>query len=183
MKSVTFIRLILVILLAAPEIAAGDPTLVKKCDSVSLAHRNFGVAYRGRIENGDYLLTLDIPRGFTGWGAAPKAPFHGFTVFLSGKPGSCLNFEIHLRIDLDGEEADRSAHTGQKMAVGNREGWAEKTTGLIEGSGWTNVHVTFSVDHGKEILDGSIWLITSNDALEKNTATFKRFLSRIKFGN
>lgn len=156
---------------------------VCNCQALTLTKPSMGVAYRGTIRNSDYHLRTTIPEGLTGWGGvASEAPFHGFVVFLPGKPQGCINFEIQIRIE-DAEEAQsrEKMEAGKKVRVGNIDGWETRKQGLVEGTEWTNVRIRFSVFHGKEIDDGSVTLATPTRDLNRNLPIFRKFVSEIIF--
>jgi hypothetical protein len=161
--------------------AYGATAQVQVCDSITKAQPGTGVAYKGTVRNSDYGLTVQIPAGQTAWGAAPEAPFHGFVIFLSDKPKSCILFEMHLRVDTK----DKSPVASEKrVRLGNRDGWEEQTKGVIDGIGWSNVTVRFSMHHvrsANEVDDGSIILVTPTQDLSKNVAVFQEFMSHIRF--
>jgi hypothetical protein len=162
--------------------AYGATAQVQVCDSITNAQPGTGVAYRGTVRNSDYGLTVQIPAGQIAWGAAPEAPFHGFAIFLSDQPKSCIIFEIHLRVDTK----DKSpAESEKRIRLGNRGGWEEQTKGVIAGVEWSNVTVRFSMHHvhsGNEVDDGSIILVTPTQDIGKNTAIFREFMSHMRFG-
>jgi hypothetical protein len=162
-------------------------TQVMSCSSLSLARAGYGVQYQGRVTNDDYGLVMVIPENLTGWGAANVAPFHGFTIYLPGSTGTaaCIVFEIHLRVNL-GESsgsATSSGDHGYAVAVGNVQGQRKEKAGLIGGIRCKNVLVEFSVRHGTEIFDGSVWLTTPWNTAAKNTAILDEFLSKMRFAN
>src|SRR5271165_2653045 len=110
---------------------------VEACGSITNAQSGNGVAYRGTVRNSDYGLSMQIPPGQTGWGAAPEAPFHGFAIFLPDQPKGCIIFEIHLRVDPDDSNRTSSARTAKRIRLGNRNGWEERSIGSIGGVEWT----------------------------------------------
>jgi hypothetical protein len=173
-----FVPLIVVVSTAC--IAAQSPRSgqVKTCSQISLARPGFGVSYSGVVRNDDYKFSLTVPEGLTGWGADPVAPFHGFTIFLPDGQSSCIMFEIHLRIDLNPREA---RHRGTKVVIGDVTAWKEEATGTINGTGFTNITVRFSVAHGQDVDDGTVRLVTPTKDIGRNGPTFEAFLSQIKF--
>lgn len=172
-----------------PSIAAQsshpDAGPVKTCGALSLSMPGSGVAYRGVVQNDDYQLRVEIPRGLTGWGAARVAPFHGFMIPLgNGQPApGCIVFEIHLRIDLD-DTAEQPAEPspGKPTEVGNVKGFREEGGGEVRGVGMHNVHISFSVPRDGEVADGSVWLVSRTADLQGNQDLFQKFLSSIRFG-
>jgi len=155
---------------------------IQTCDSITLARPGVGVAYKGTVRNDDYGVKIDIPGGLTGWGGvAPEAPFHGFVIFLPDSPRSCIGFRIQLRVDLGDGALPERHHAGKAAAVGNRRGWEDDRSGVVNGTALTNVTITFSVPHRREIYDGSVWLVTPTEELEKEMPTFRKFVSGIRF--
>src|SRR5271169_3900545 len=77
---------------------------VSTCEQETLARPGFGVSYKGTVRNDDYRFYANIPNGYVGWGAAPNAPFHGFSIFINPKKkaSSCIVFRIAIHIDLEG---------------------------------------------------------------------------------
>jgi len=162
----------------------GATSQVGVCGSITNAQPGTGVAYKGTVRNSDYGLSARIPSGQTGWGAAPEAPFHGFAIFLADQPKNCIIFEIHLRIDTDGRKSVSSAPSAKRIRLGNRNGWEERASSLIDGVEWTSVRVRFSMHHlrsASDIDDGSITLVTRTQDLDKYMLIFKEFLSHIRF--
>jgi hypothetical protein len=136
------------------------------------------------MRNSDYGLSVRIPPGLTGWGASPEAPFHGFVIFLADQPRSCIAFEVHLRVEIEGRESVNRTPTAKRVSVGNRNGREERITGTIGGTEWTNVNVTFSIhrqNSATEIDDGSITLATRTQDMGKNLPVFEEFVSHIRF--
>lgn len=161
--------------------AYGATDQVQVCDSITNAQPGTGVAYRGTVRNSDYGLTVLIPAGQIAWGAAPEAPFHGFAIFLSDRPKSCIILEIHLRVDPNVTSRSKS---DRRIKLGNRGGWEEQTKGVIAGVEWSNVTVRFSMHHmhsGNEVDDGSLILVTPTQDIGKNTATFREFMAHMRF--
>lgn len=162
----------------------GAPSQVQGCDGFTNAQPGHGVAYKGTLRNSDYGLTVKIPPGQTGWGAAPEAPFHGFAIFLTEDLKTCILFEIHLRVDSDDSKGISSRLSATRIKLGNRNGWEEQSTGVIDGSEWTNVTVRYSIRHvrsAKEIDDGTIILVTRTQDKNKNKAIFQEIISQIRF--
>ena len=165
---------------ASAQIASGATPPVATCGSITLVRPGIGVSYTGIVRNDDYRLKIVVPRGLTGWGGvAPEAPFHGFVIFFH-TPQSCMGLEVHWRVDLgDGVPGRHGA--GRAAAVGNRRGGEKTTRGVANGTALTNVTITFSVPEGGAVYDGSVWLVTPTEDLEKNLPTFRNFVSHIRF--
>ena len=137
------------------------------------------------MRNDDYGLALVIPDKLTAWGAADVAPFHGFTIFLPGSANSdeCIVFEIHLRVELgqDAEKETRVVDRRHVAPVGNVRGWRAERTGARDSTAYKNVVIQFSVRHGADIFDGSVWLVSTMHGFKKNKAILNSFLSRTHF--
>jgi hypothetical protein len=181
--------LVVLVLLTLSEGAMGkefeDATSrVGECGSITSAQPGTGVAYKGTVRNSDYGLSVEIPSGQTGWGAAAEAPFHGFTIFLADQPKACIFFEIHLRIAADDGKTMTGARSAKRIKLGNRNGWENQASGLIDGIEWTNITVRFAMHHlrsAHEIDDGSITLVTRTQDEGKNLPIFRGFIKRIRF--
>jgi hypothetical protein len=154
------------------------------CESITNSKSGTGVAYRGTLRNSDYGISLQIPSGQTGWGAAPEAPFHGFAIFFDDQSKSCISFEIHLRVDAGDSKSMSSAPSAKRVRLGNRNGWEERNTDMIDGVEWTNITVRFSMHHVRsrsEIDDGSITLVTPTRDKGRNMSIFQEFITHIRF--
>jgi len=156
---------------------------ISTCNEVTLARPGRGVAYRGLVQNSDYGLAVTIPDGLVGWGAAPEAPFHGFTIFLDSGRTSCIIFEVHLRVELpeDRNVINPGAERGHRIDVGNRRGWQVVESGQIGGSTVRNVNVALELPHRGYVNDANITFITPNDGTGINGLVFKRFLESFHF--
>jgi hypothetical protein len=183
----TALTVVVFFLLNRPVIAKENysaTSQVAACGSITNAQPGNGVAYRGTVRNSGYGLSVQIPSGQTGWGAAPEAPFHGFAIFLPDQAEGCIIFEIHLRIDTDGSKTVSSARTAKRITLGNRNGWEERSKGLIDGVEWTNVTVRFSMHHlrsASDIDDGSVTLVARTQDLDEYEPIFNEILSHIRF--
>ena len=165
---------------ASAQIASGATPPVATCDSITLVRPGIGVSYTGTVRNDDYRLKIVVPSGLTGWGGvAREAPFHGFAIFLH-TPHSCMGLDVHWRVD-PGDRLPGRQRAGKAAAVGNGRGWEETTRGVANGSALTNVTITFAVPQGGGVYDGSVWLVTPTEDLEKNVLTFRDFVSQIRF--
>ena len=153
--------------LAVGVFICGAPTLfgqatsgrtVRTCNEATLARPDRGVAYRGRVQNSDYRLAVTIPDGLVGWGAAPEAPFHGFTIFLNSGRTSCIIFEVHLHVELpeDRNAINPSDERGHRIDVGNRRGWQLVESGQIGGSTVTNVNIALELPRRGYVNDANI---------------------------
>jgi hypothetical protein len=159
-----------------------NPT-ARTCGEITLAHPGMGVAYKGTVKNSDYRFSAMIPDGLVGWGAAPSAPFHGFTIFLGSGQTSCIVFEIHLRVnvpeDRDGGRPPRKG--GRRIGVGNRQGTETVETGSATGSVLQNVNVTLELPRDDYTNDASITLVTLQSDAARNKHVFDRFLASFHF--
>jgi hypothetical protein len=175
-----FHHLFLVFAVQVSAAAAISP--VVKCRDVSSAHSGSGVPYHGTVDNDDYGLRLVLPRGLTGWGAAPISPFHGFTIFLNeDHPASCIAFEIHRRVDLGEAQDHKPPGPRASIRVGNVIGQKEEASGIVDATVFRNVIVSFSNTHNGEPQDGTIWFITPASDWSKYARLFQRFLAQITF--
>ena len=85
-----------------------------------------GVIYRGHYSNVDYGFEITIPPGFTGQGAAPGAPNHGFVI--QTKDGSTILVEARydVSVDSDGENFEqtvRRSHGPPNAKLGGLPAW------------------------------------------------------------
>ncbi len=118
-------------------------------------------------------------------GAAPSAPFHGFTIYPSvgSDATSCIVLNINIHVDL-GENGgiawQRSTHA-KPVQVGNRVGLQTSTVGPARGTHFENMTVTLELPHdGGYKNDVAITLITPTFEEKKAKATFARFLASFR---
>lgn len=165
------------------------PSAVQDCASLTGALPGHGMPNHGRVRIDPYHVTVTVPKGLTGWGSAPDAPFHGFVIFLRGDPQGCIVFELTWRFQV-GHPVRTFGASAQRIDIGNRDGWKEETNGTIAGVEWTNVIVGFSlrtpfprVDRpdNQEIEDGSVTLATPTRLLNTNQKALDEFLSYFRF--
>ena len=156
---------------------------VGTCDEATLARPGRGVAYSGVVQNSDHRFPVTIPGGLVGWGAAPDAPFHGFTIYLDSGRAACLIFEIHLRVELpeDRNRAESSRKRGRPVAVGNRRGWETVESGLAGGRAVAGVNVSIELPREGYTNDASISLITPKEDLPRNRLVLDRFIGSFHF--
>jgi hypothetical protein len=83
-----------------------------------------------------------------------------------------------LRVETGQQEA--SGH-GAKVMIGNIAALKEEATGTINRTEFTNVTIWFTVAHGQETDDGTVWLVTPTKDLSRERRTFEAFLSQIRF--
>jgi len=160
------------------------------CDKLSLARPGYGVAYKGVVRNSDYRFSATIPDGLVGWGAAPNAPFHGFTIYPGTDQSSCITFEIHIRVELP---EDREGVHGrgkrakrvkvERVKVGNRRGLQTEETGLASGTEFQNVTVTLELPRSGYYNDVAIRLGTPIKEAANGKALLARFLASFQFFN
>jgi hypothetical protein len=158
---------------------------VQTCDSISRARPGDGVAYTGVVRNESYRFEATIPEGSTGWGAAPGAPFHGFTIFLNDghREASCINFEVHIHVDLPEDQQDTSpaSERGRRVKVGNETGILTSARGTISGIDLENQNVRFKRVRAGRQDEFTITFITPTNDKSKTDAIFQRFLSQLRF--
>jgi hypothetical protein len=154
------------------------------CDMISLARVGYGVPYTGLVTNRSYRFSVNIPPGLTGWGAAPGAPFHGFTIFLDddAPATSCIDFMIGIHVDLpEDSSAGFRARGAVRVKVGNRSGLEMSRRGFRHGTSFDNIIVELSNPHGDCRYDITITLVTPTRDRKRTELTFRSFLSGFKF--
>jgi hypothetical protein len=167
------------LLAAVASVALGEsPDPLQSCAMATGALPGFGAAYRGVFENDDYKLRAVIPKGFTAWGAAPVAPFHGFAIFLNASRSACIVLEIHRRVDL-GEGLPNSR--GPNAQIGNVKGNKDESTGSLAGLTLRNVWIAFSARHNPEVFDGYVLFVTPISDGKKYEPLFEKFVSQMRF--
>ena len=153
------------------------------CETISLGRPGEGVSYKGIVRNDDYRFTAAIPPGLVGWGGAPGAPFHGFTVFLNEKSraGSCIHFLVRVHVDLPEDAPPATRGRMLRVKVGNRNGLLTVTAGIVHGVNVENRSVQVELPRGGYKDDLTITLITP--AADKRGAIpiFEKFISQIEF--
>jgi hypothetical protein len=156
---------------------------VSTCDTISNARSGEGVAYRGVVNNDDYRFTATIPEGLTGWGAAPDAPFHGFTIFLDPDRSACIHFTIGIHVDLP---EDVSAQPGKldraaNIKVGNRTGTQTRRSGSVGATRFDNITVKVDLPRGGYRNEVTITLVTPAKESAHAMKVLDRFLLEIRF--
>jgi len=148
------------------------------CDALTRAHPGVGAAYKGTVTNDDYRLTLTIPSGLTGWGAALYAPFHGFSIFLDG---ACILFEVHIRVDIP-EDVERPTAEPQKhVSIGGRAGFETIRTGTVHGVPFENRIVSLELNRKNEQDEVTFTLASRVAAAKKNNELFDRLVGSLLF--
>jgi hypothetical protein len=158
---------------------------VRKCATISLASAGYGVSYQGLIANSDYGFSMTIPKGLMGWGAAPNAPFHGFTVFLDslGTKQSCIDFAVENVFDVDdsvGEAAKN--HSATRIKVGNRTGTRFVSRGVIDGVRIENVTVHVELPRRGRRVSVTLILVTPTEEKRTTEQVFEQCLGSFQFG-
>jgi hypothetical protein len=148
------------------------------CDALTRAHPGNGVAYSGTVTNDDYRLTLTIPDGLTGWGAAPHAPFHGFSIFLDG---ACIAFEVHIRLDLPEDTRGPVRELKRRVKIGGRPGFEVSRRGVVDGVPIENRLIFVELNRKDRQDDVSITLATPATDAKKNNEIFERLLASLRF--
>jgi hypothetical protein len=164
---------------------ASDPD-VATCEQETLARPGFGVSYRGTVRNDDYRFSATIPDGLVGWGAAPSAPFHGFSIFIDhgNKARSCIIFRvaIHLNLEEDKPAPERERPRSEPITAGGRPATRMSSGGSVRGTVYENVYAGLQVPHKQDdIHDVEIVLVTPKSDAVKNRAIFDRFIASFRF--
>ena len=156
------------------------------CEQETLAGPGVGASYKGTVRNEDYRFSATIPDGLVGWGAAPNAPFHGFTIFINSEANtrSCIVFRIAIHVDLEGDEA--APETGdvrlERITVGGRTATRTSSVGSVGGTLYENVNVSLQIPHKKDdIHDVEIVLVTPKSDAFKTRTLFDRFIASLRF--
>jgi len=157
---------------------------IRTCATISFARAGYGVSYEGVIANSDYGFSVTIPSGLIAWGAAPSAPFHGFTIFLdsSGTRESCLDFAIENVFEADESVAegpqDRNA---TRVKVGNQNGAKFVDKGVIDGVHLDNVTVHVEIPRPGRKVSVTITLITPREQSRMAERVLESFLRSFRF--
>ncbi len=172
-------------MLPASVLGQGPPAgNAQTCDTISLARPGNGVSYRGEVRNSDYRFSATIPDDLVGWGAGLGAPFHGFTIYMGGKPNeaSCIAFTIGTHVDLpeDAVGPERAPHE-KRVKVGNRVAREVSEIGMVNGVLFENRTVSLQLDYGNRRADVSITLVSPRNGLKRTKAVFDSFLSHFTF--
>ena len=159
---------------------------VATCEQATLAEPGMGVPYRGTVRNDDYRFSATIPNGLVGWGADPRAPFHGFSIFINpeGKTRSCIVFQIGIHIDRNEEKPglDRKDVRLERITVGGRPATRTSAATLVKGRTYENVHVGLQVLHKKgDVHDVEIVLVTPENDAVTTKAVFEKFIASFRF--
>jgi hypothetical protein len=163
---------------------SGPAEKMFSCDTISLARPGEGVAYRDGFTNDDYHFSATIPPGLTAWGAAPDAPFHGFTILLDTRSSktSCIHLVVGMRVDLPEDPPSNSNHKGAtSVKVGNRVGLQKVTRGIVHGVSFENLRISLDLPHSGYQNNVIITLVTPTGATGVTLPIFKRFISQIRF--
>jgi hypothetical protein len=156
------------------------------CEQETLAEPGIGVSYRGTIRNDDYRFSATIPDGLLGWGAAPSAPFHGFSIFLNTESGTraCIVFRIAVHVDLEEDKPtpEREGHRLERITVGGRSANRTSSVGSVRGVVYENVNVWLQVSHKKDDThDVEIVLVTPKSDAVRTRAIFDGFIASLRF--
>ncbi len=164
---------------------AREPS-ISTCDLETLAQPGIGVSYIGTVHNDDYRFSATIPDGLVGWGAAPNAPFHGFSIFINpeAKVRSCIVFRVAIHVDLERDKAARAREDSrfERITVGGRPATRTSSVGTARGTVYENVNVWLQVPHKKDDThDVEIVLVTPKDDSARIRAIFDRFIASFRF--
>lgn len=159
---------------------------ISTCEQQTLAQPGIGVSYKGTVRNDDYRFSATIPDGLLGWGAAPNAPFHGFSIFINpeSRGRSCIVFRIGIHVDLEEDKAapERQGLRLERITVGGRSATRRSSVGSASGTIYENVNVWLQVPHKKDDThDVEIVLVTPKDDAVRARAIFDRFLASFRF--
>ena len=161
--------------------AESDPYKgVKSCPEVTTVRPGFGNAFQGLVKNEDYSFSAEIPPGMIAWdGVGNNAPFHGFVIFLDQNLDSCIQFEIHVRID----DSEVLAHSGsaRRGRLGDAPSW-QYVRGVVPRSGrMVNIRTLFSFENGDLTSDGEILLVAPASKLLAARRAYQLFLASLAF--
>jgi hypothetical protein len=155
---------------------------VYKCEKITNARiGQAGVTYTGTINNSDYRFKVNIPKGLIGLGAAPGAPFHGFTIFIDET--TCIAFGIEQRVLLP-EDTPNETEQPIKLPivkVGNRKGLEESIIGNAQGVPYLNITVWVELPRSGYTNVVDIRLVTLIDKRSIYEPIFRSFLSSFRF--
>jgi hypothetical protein len=147
--------------------------------------------YRGTVTNGDYLFSVTIPPGLVGYGNAPDAPFHGFRIFLDdyAEARSCVLFYIGLSMadvfqyDTEHIAAKKQRMPGRRVAIGNKNGRAEKSVRKVGGEAWHVTEVWLELPRGSStnMLRVEFFRKKNDPRRKVDEERFEAFLSSFRF--
>lgn len=168
------------------EAQAQNDSSVLTCSNITLAEPPRGVEYRGVVKNSDYRFSVRIPSGLAGWGAAPGAPFHGFSVFLNSAKtparSSCIHVLVEQEVFLD-EDSRRVAPgvLSRTVRIGNRQGSERTVVGLVQGIMVENRRVSLELSRQAYTNFLSVTLVTPSDERSRTEAIFRSFIASFNF--
>lgn len=155
------------------------------CEEVSFSRPDHGAVYSGPVSISAYQFSAVIPKGAKAWGAAPGAPFHGFTIYWTGPSDSkaCIDFKIGVHVDLPEEGVTPQASSAKvtSVQVGNRAGTQLTKVGTRHGVRFENVIVAVGLVRGGETDDVEITLVTPVRSAAKFRSILDKFVSGLKF--
>jgi len=160
---------------------------VLSCASETLARPHQGVSYHGIFTSSDYRFSLTIPRGITGWGAAPGAPFHGFAIFLhdtdNAAHASCiiLRVEHEVRLPDDSPSNSELVSAGVPVTVGNRVALKRKVIGSNKGVPLENTSISLELprESYRDFLE--ITMVTPLSDRHRAERLLRALISSLKF--
>jgi hypothetical protein len=153
---------------------------VKTCKDITAGFSGSGVAYRGRVVNDDYNMSVVIPTGESGWGGvADNAPFHGFDVFPVGSRASCIIIEVGWRVDED-EKPVRPPGSTMVNVVGT-QAWSEHHEGTVRRRRMVNETVSFSAPVRTTFADGQVIMVAPVDEAPKVRKIYQQILKSLSF--
>ncbi|HTW46595.1 MAG TPA: hypothetical protein VMD92_01530 [Acidobacteriaceae bacterium] len=163
----------------SPSYSLDAKSKVRRCLDIVLTHPGIGPPYRGLVRNEDYDFSVNVPTGFTGWGGvAQSAPFHGFTIFLDSQGQSCIDFEIHIRVNED--DTAESSDGAMPVLLGKARGWQVTNSGRVHNLQLVNVVTKFTFRQRSQIDDGEVVLVTPERSAQRAKVLYESFLQSLK---
>jgi hypothetical protein len=155
---------------------------VRTCDSISHERVGQGEAYKGTVRNETYRFQAVLLPGSTGWGGTPGAPFHGFIIFLNNGRTACIDFEVHVFVELFEDQPHPRALEGERrIQVGGKAGTLNIVRGAIEGTPFENQTVRLKRLRPGRRDDFTITFITPVPDKDETELLFEKFLSQLTF--
>jgi hypothetical protein len=153
---------------------------VKTCAGFTTGPPETGVAYRRRIVNDDYHMSIVVPKGETGWGGvADYAPFHGFNIFPAGMRSSCIIVMVGWRVDDDEKPVRPPGSTDVKIR--GTQAWSEHLEGVVEHQKMVNEIVSFSAPVRTTFADGQVIMVAPADEAPKVRKIYQQILESLSF--
>lgn len=138
-----------------------------------------GVTYSGTLRNDDYQFEATIPKGLTGLGSDPNAPFHGFAIFPS--PSACVVFDIQQVVVLPEDRTRARRSPGMPIKVDGRKAFEDTFTGTIRGRLYLNTVVQLELPRQGYKNWATIYFVTPLDERSTTEPIFRSFLASLRF--